>query len=774
MEGRKVKSLRAVFGCLVLVLASLSLADLPADAQGGGIIQRIAVIGNQRVEAATVASYLVVTPGQPFDADLIDQSLKILFATGLFADVVMERDGGTLLIRVVENPIINRIVFEGNSRLDREDLLEEAELRPRMIYTRSKVRADAQRIIELYRNSGRFAAVVEPKIIQRDQNRVDLVFEIAEGPKSRVSRINFVGNRIFSDGELRDAIATTEARWWKIFGSNDTYDPDRLAFDREQVRQYYLQRGYADFRMVSAVAELTPDQRDFFITFTLEEGEIYRFGKIEVESEVRELDAGLFSLFVRAQEGAIYNAKHIEDSIDSMTSAAGQFGFAFLDISPRTTRDREARTISILFRILETPRAYVERVDIHGNVRTLDRVVRREMRLAEGDAFNLSRVERSEIRLRSLGFFREATVEPQQGSQPDRVILDVTVEEQATGELTLGAGFSSFESFILNFSIRERNLLGRGQDLSFAINFSSLRRSFNLSFTEPYFLGKSLAAGISLFRSDFDLGRASAFSTTTTGASINFGFPLTEFVRFGGRYRIQQDVIDVRSVVSSPFLLGSVGSNTTSSMGYSWSYDSVNNFLRPSDGQRFIFNQDFAGLGGNIKYLRTSFSYDYFERLFFGVILHVSADAGFIEGIGRDVRINDRFFLGGPEIRGFDTAGVGPRDAAGNFLGGNLKYVASTELRLPLGAAASELGVQVAAFVDVGALARPDLFMFDSAGNPVDNSSVFSNGSPRVSVGIGITWDSPFGPFRIDMAKVIKKQPFDDTQFLQFNVGTTF
>ena len=763
----------------LLVMGFAVFSSPVALAQVSGLeldtIERIAVIGNQRIEPVTVASYLTVRIGDPFDPVALDRSLKLLFSTGLFADVVMERDGNTLIVRVVENPIINRVVFEGNRRLDREDLLEEVLLKPRMIYTRARVRADVQRIIEAYRTSGRFAAVVEPKIIERSQNRIDLVFEITEGPRSRVSRINIIGNKRFSDKNLRGEMATKEARWWKIFSGNDTYDPDRLAFDRELLRQYYLSEGYADFRIVSAVAELTADQKDFFITYVLEEGEVYTFGELSVVSDIRELDAGLFRIFIRAVEGETYDASAIESSIENMTSVAGILGYAFLDVRPSISRDVENRTLSIEFRIMEAPRTYVERIEISGNIRTLDRVIRREFRLAEGDAFNSAKITRSETRLRALGFFREVTIEERPGTVEGRVILDVTVEEQATGELALGVGFSSVENFLLDFSIRERNLLGKGQELRLSATLSSLRKQIDLGITEPYFLGRPLAAGLDLFRTEFNNSLNSSFSTTSTGLSVRTAFPVHEYVQIGLRYTLRQDVVNIAGLVVSPFILSSLGSNTTSSIGYTVAYDTVNNFLRPSRGNRLVFSQDYAGLGGNINYVRTSLQYDYYRPIIGEWIFHIGAESGVIEGFGQNVRINDRFFLGGPRIRGFRTAGLGPVDTrTGDKLGGNLYYVASVGVAVPLGAAASELGVQITAFVDVGALAKLDLIQFDNNGNPIDNSTIFSNGGPRVSAGIGIIWDSPFGPFRIDLAKVIRKQPFDETEFLQFNIGTRF
>lgn len=774
-----------VSGCLAVLFATLLIFTTveigPTVAQAPTAttdrIERIQVAGNERIEVATVISYLTVRLGDPFNPALIDASLKMLFSTGLFSDVVMERDGNNLIIRVTENPVINRIVFEGNSRLDRDDLLEEAQLRPRMVYTRARVREDVQRIIELYRRSGRFAAVVEPKIIILEQNRVDLVFEITEGPKSRVSRINFVGNKVFSDRNLRGELATKEARWWKIFTSNDTYDPDRQAFDRELLRQHYLSKGYADFRVVSAVAELTPDQRDFFITFTVHEGERYRFGKISVDSKVRDLPEEVFINFVRMKEGQIYNAKRIEDTVDLMTETGGLLGYAFLDVRPDIRRVRDQRILEVTFHIEESPRTYVERIEIHGNVRTLDKILRREFRLTEGDAFSSARINRSETRLNALGFFRKVEIEQVQGSQADRVVIDVTVEEQATGELSLGLAFSSFESFLIDFSITERNLLGKGQELRLGASFSSRRKQIDLGFTEPYFLGRELAAGVDLFRTEFDSFQESSFQTTSTGGALRSGFRLDEFIQLGLRYTIRRDVVRVNSLTSSPFVLAATGSNTTSAVGYSIFFDTVNNFLRPSRGTSFRFNQDFAGLGGSIKYIRSTLEYDFYRPLVGNFIFHLGADAGFIEGIGQNIRINDRFFLGNPRMRGFDVAGIGPVDTlTGDFLGGNLFYAATTGIAIPLGAAAEEMGIQLAVFADVGALSKVDLgnLDFDVFGNPIDPGRVFSAGTPRVAVGIGVIWQSPFGPFRIDFAEAIKKERFDRTQFLQFNIGTTF
>lgn len=742
-----------------------------------GRIERIAVVGNERIEAATVASYLTVRAGDQFTPEGIDASLKTLFATGLFSNVVMERSGNTLIVRVTENPIINRIVFEGNSRLKADDFSEELELRPRMVYTRAKVRADVQRMIDLYQRSGRFAAIVEPKIIQREQNRVDIVFEIAEGPKSKVRRMLFIGNEAFGDRNLRGVAATNEARWWKIFTSNDTYDPDRIAFDREEIRQHYLDNGFADVRILSAVAELTPDQRDFIITYVIEEGPIYTFGDITVESEIKALPPQLLQGFVSIAPGQTYNASQVEQSVENITVAAGVVGYAFLDVRPQVKRDRENRTISIVFRVLEAPRTYIERIDIHGNVRTLDRVIRREFRVAEGDAYNSVRVRRSEQRLRLLGFFRSVEVERLPGSAPDRVILDVTVEEQATGEFSLGFGYSSFDNFLIDVSITERNLLGKGQEVSLAGFLSRRRKNVSFSFTQPYFLNRNMTAGFQIFRNQLN-SRESSFNTRSIGTALRVAFPVTEFITLTPHYTIRRDQVTVPEALLgiSPFIRDQAGTFTTSAIGYNLGYVNLDDFRFPSRGTRVLFVQSFAGLGGTVKYIRNTIEADYYRPITGEWILHVGVDAGYIKGLGQRVRINDRFFLGNPRFRGFDVAGVGPVDlVTGDRLGGNIFYVGTVGVAIPLGEFAEELGFQLTAYVDAGTLYDAELpQLFDDDGNPIPGNPVFDDNLLRISVGIGLIWDSPFGPVRLDIAKAIRKSPFDRTQTIQFNVGTRF
>ena len=793
-----------------------SASAQPSVSQGNAV-RALAVTGNQRLEPETVLSYISLRLGGRYTRESLDEALKQLYATELFADVTIRDDRGVITVNVRENPIINRIVFEGNKRLDNEKLLEEVRLAPRQIYTRSKVRADVSRMIELYRRSGRFAASIDPKVIQLEQNRVNLVFEINEGPKSKVRQLNILGNRVFSDRDLRGEMATKTARWWKFFTSNDSYDPDRTSFDREKLRQYYLKNGYADFRVVSATAELTPDRKDFIITFVVEEGEKYDFGTVDVESEIRDLKVETLTPLVRIKPGSTFDATKVEDTTELLTETAGLFGYAFADVRPRFDRDREGRKMNLTFVVNEAPRVYVERVDVNGNVRTQDKVIRREFRLAEGDAFNSFKVKRSQDRIRALGYFQEELeLEQKPGSAPDKVVLEVNVEERSTGQLQLGAGFSSLEQFLLDASVSERNFLGRGQELRLGFTLSSYRNEVDIGFTEPAFLGRNLAAGFDLFRRDLNSfrftgssnDRETTYEEITTGGSLRMGFPITEFWSLGLRYSLSntRTSLDRATYFTADGqcnlftagvflcdLVGEDGSATrlTSALGYTLSYNSLNSFQRPSRGQRLVFSQDVAGLGGSVKYLRTRADYDRYFPLPWNFILRLGAEGGHIMGWGgEDVLISDRFFLGGPRIRGFRIRGIGPRSVrtctdstlcggiaegvqVDDSIGGQLYYLGGAELEVPLGAAASELGLRVSAFADVGSLW--DIDRPAAANAPGINEVVLGDTpTPRVSVGVGVSWNSPFGPFRIDLGKALKKVEGDETEFFQFNIGTQF
>ena len=764
---RKAASLSRKFLAIVLLGLALDVA-VPlrwalAQEADAAIISEIRVEGNQRIEAATVGSYMLVREGMVMDAAEIDRSLKALFATGLFADVTVRRAGTVLIVSVVENPIVNQLAFEGAWKIDREILESEVQLRPRIVYTRSRVQSDVQRLLQIYRRSGRFAATIEPKVIQLPQNRVDLVFEINEGPLTEIRRISFVGNRRFSDRRLRREVATRESRWWR-FTSEDTYDPDRLTFDRELLRRFYLSNGYADIRVVSAVAELSQNRLDFFVTFTVDEGEVYQFGEIDVATDLPELNpAGLRGL-IDIESGDTYDAEAVEDTIQALNFEVGRLGYAFVDIRPRVLRNREDRSIDITFEIGEGPRVYIERIDIVGNVRTLDKVIRREFELAEGDAYNTAKLRRAQRQIRGLGFFERVEIGNEPAIAEDRTNITVAVEEKSTGELSIGAGISTLESFLVDLSIRERNLLGKGQDLKAAITLSSTRQQFDISFTEPYFLDRKLAAGFDLFHVSRDFQRESSFDEKNVGMVLRAGYPITENLSQTVRYTLRQDTIENVSPGASRFILEQKGQRTTSAVGYTLNYDLRDDAILPSRGYIVQFGQDLAGFLGETRYFKSDLAYRYYYPFAQEWIGTAFLREGYIFGIGQDVRIQDRYFLGGSTFRGFRQAGVGPRDrGTGDALGGNLYYVSGLEMGFPLGLP-NEYNIVGRVFTEVGSLA-----LVDASG-----AGFVDIGTPRVTAGFGVSWGSPFGPLRLDFGFALVKEEFDETEVFRFDFGTRF
>lgn len=742
-----------------------------AQVSGGGtqavapIVSGIRVEGNQRVEAETVISYMAIKAGDPFDPLKVDMSLKALYATGLFGDVQMRAEGNDLVVTVVENPIINRVVLEGNSKLSEDNLTKELQVKPRVIFTRAKVQSDVQRMLELYRRAGRFAATIEPKIVQLPQNRVDLIFEIKEGPSTGVERISFIGNKAFSDGDLRDEIATRESRWYRFFSSEDNYDPDRMTYDRELLRKFYLTNGYADFRVLSSVADLTPERDAFFITFTVDEGELYNFGKMEVDSRIRDLPSEELVSKLLSIEGDTYNAELIEKTIDSLTDAAGNLGYAFVDIRPVLKRNRDTHTVDIIYQINEAPRVYVERINITGNVRTLDSVIRREFRLAEGDAFNTAKKERSRQRLQALGFFERVDITQVQGSAPDRTVMNVDVGERSTGELQLGAGFSSSEGAVGEISIRERNLLGRGQDIRLSASLSQKRTQFDFGFTEPYFMGRNVAAGIDVFNIDRDYQDEAQYDLRRLGFALRAAFDLSEYTRMSTRYTLRQDEITNVGTLASRAVKEAEGESLTSMVGYVLAYDRRDRPQRPTDGYYLFFGQDFAGLGGDVTYIRSTLGANYYYPITPSVVFSATGEAGYIHGLGQDIRLNDRFDVGGQNLRGFADAGIGPRDGdTDDALGGNAYAIGSLEVSFPLGLP-EEYGIRASVFTDFGTLYEVDAPTV---------TNLLDDGSLRASAGFGISWDSPFGPIRVDFAQALLKEDYDETQVFRFSFGTKF
>ena len=772
-------------------LAQTEPAAQPAQAQAPaapasptaetGVVNRILVQGNQRIDQTTVLSYLPIQPGDTIDPVILDVAIRTLTRTQLFADVQIGlQPNGDLVVRIVENPIINQVVFEGNGAISEDKLREEVTIAPRGIYTRARVQEDVGKIIELYRLSGRISATVTPKLVQLEQNRVDVIFEIDEGPETGVQSITFLGNSAFSDSELREVMVTKQTQWWRLFTKNDNYDPGRLDYDREQLRKFYTNRGYYDFRIVSAVAELAPDDSAFAMTLTVDEGDRYNFGDIQVVTENDRLNADFLELLLPIQTGQLYESDKIESSVDALTFAAGSAGYAFVDINPTYRPNPDADTIDVTFNVSEGQRVYVDRINVIGNTRTIDPVIRRELMLTEGDAFNRTLLERSRNNLRALGFFKEVTVDETRGAAPDRSIVNVTVEEQPTGELSVGAGFSSVDSFVVNLGISERNFRGRGQNVVARVEWGSLRQQIDFRFTEPRFLGRDIGAGFDLFHSRYDFQEESSFDYRSTGAGVRLTYPLNGYSRLSTRYFIKDDEILVpvgycdAGGVGSTALCEQVGASLNSSVGYTLFVDRRNDPIRPTRGWTGSLRQDFAGLGGDVNYVKTEAD----ATLYYGItpswIVSVSGSTGYVSGWSGDaVRINDRFFKGGNSFRGFENAGMGPRDLTTNdALGGNFYAVGSIELTLPNGLPA-QYGIKTSLFADVGTLGVLDN-RYTLGTNGLPDTSIVDDLSLRASAGLSVHWRSPMGPIRFDFSQILSNEEYDRTETFRFSTSTQF
>jgi outer membrane protein insertion porin family len=744
-----------------IVLAQNSAA--PPAAGRTDLIAEISVEGSLRVDPATVISYMKLKVGDRYEREKLDESLKSLFSTGYFRDVKFRRDGNILFVEVKENPVINRIAFEGNKRIKDEILQAELKLKPRLVYTVNKVQTDAERIAEVYRRSGRFAAKVEPKLIELDQNRVDLVFEIDEGDRTKVRRIVFVGNKQFSDRQLRSEIRTTESRWYKFFTSDDIYDPDRVAYDQTLLRNFYLKNGFVNFQVINSVAELTKNKDGFIITFTLEEGDRYEIGSVGFKSNFPGVDILSFKQNGDLLAGDYYNSETVDEVVDNLTKAISESGVSFFEVLPKVSRRDEEKLVDIVIDVVPAPNVYVGRIDINGNVRTLDRVIRREIQLAEGDAVNQAKIRESERRVRRLGFFDSVKIETVPSRVSDRVNIAVTVVEKSTGELSFGAGVTSDTGVIGNVSIRERNLLGKGQDLALSFALSADNSQLDLSFTEPYFLDRPLLAGVDVFASDQDKSSESAYKEKAVGGGLRVGYELAPRWRQNWGYLLKDTDVSASSGASR-FVQAQNGKATTSKLTHSIGFDNTNNALDPSEGLRLSWSAGLAGLGGSVNYFTTQAKVSKFFPLAPETVLQLSTRGGAVFGLGDDVRLVDRFFLGGTNFRGFALSGIGARDSAtGDALGGNYYYFGSAELTFPLGLP-KDIGIRGRAFIDAGAV-----FDTDDTGSGIDDSS-----DPRVAIGFGFTWASVMGPIRLDWSYTILKEDFDKDQVFSFTFGTRF
>ena len=758
---------------LLLVVGVVLVSGSPGDGEAqDNTITEVRVEGNQRIEDSTILSNLTVRagqqiePGSPFDPLLLDTALKSLFETGLFADVTFVRDGTTLIVRVAENPIVNQVAFEGNQRIDDEDLAGEINLRQRTVFTRSRVRTDQERLLTVYRRSGRFGASVVPKVILLDQNRVNVIYEIDEGPLTGIESINFVGNRRFSDGALRDVMRTRESRWWRFLSSSDRYDPDQLAFDEELLRRHYFDRGYLRFKILSSSAELLPDGDAFLITIAVEEGAHYTFSDVTATSELPEVDVDSLVELIETETGDEYNRTAIQDTIGILSDAVVQAGFPFVQVDVEPDIDDDAKTVALHYRLVEGERLYVDRIEIKGNVRTLDHVVRRYLRLSEGDPLNRGLLARSRTLVGNLGFFSDVQFQEVPGRAADQRDIELTVEERSTGEISFGLGYSTSRGAIGNISLRERNLLGTGSSLTVALENARTGGLYSLAYSEPYFRQRDLSLSTSVFSSNTDrIG--TAYESDEQGARIGFGFSLGEYLRQRLTYGLTWVRVTGREEVQVD-----LGRRVISAVTSSWSYDRRDSALLPSKGYNVNLSTTLAGLGGDDRYARLTLNGGYYTDVLWDEwVLGLLVSAGIIEGIGQDVSIYDRFLLGDRTFRGFEYAGIGPRylgTGRSSGLGGNMFATATAELKVDLGLP-RELGMHGRIFGIVGTLTG-----IDRATVVTNGGTVVDSGSARASAGVGLSWSSPVGPVRIDWTTALAKESYDRTETILFSLGSTF
>ncbi len=750
------------------IVVAAALAPAGVGAQEGGVVRDIEVVGAQRVDPDTVRSYMRVQPGDALGPRSISNALKNLFETGYFSDVGIDMRDDVMVVTVVENPIVNRIAFEGNRRIDDETLNPEVQLRPRQIFTRSAAERDVRRILEIYRRSGRFAASVEVKIIELAQNRVDVAFEIEEGDQTLIEKIVFIGNRQFSDSDLIGEISSKEAAWYRFLSNDDVYDPDRMSFDRELLRNFYLSEGYVDFRVVSAVAELTPDRDGFILTFTVEEGPQYNFGTISLENRLSDIPDFRLSFLLKPQTGEIYDREQVSETVNELVDAVGDSGFAFVDVQPKSTIRREDRQVDIVFLVDEGPRVYVERIDIEGNLRTLDQVIRREFGIVEGDAYNTSKIARATRGVRNLGYFRKVDVSNERGSEPDRTRVKVEVEETSTGEFSIGAGYSSESGGLLTLRLGERNLLGKGQQLALSTTLAEEQNEIELSFTEPYFQDRTISVGGDIFRIVQENDDVGSYDLERTGSRLRVGYKLSENWNQRWRYTVARRI--VKPHASNTSVLRS--STTSSVVGHEVAYDTRDNRFDPTSGNILSLSNDLAGLGGQARYLRTDVRGTQYLPVSKKppVTLALSGRVGVIHGLGKDVGLVDRYFLGGRSLRGFESGGVGPRIIEGTnsgiAIGGNYLATATAEAIFPVSLSADDLGLKARIFADFGTLTKVE--DDDLKQKFLDESSI------RGSLGFGISWTTPLGPLRLDFAWPVMKEKFDRDETILFSIGQQF
>jgi outer membrane protein insertion porin family len=726
-------------------------------------VKNIKVEGLQRVEKETVLSYLNLQKGTNISQDELDGSFKRLYDTGLFSDINFDTTGDVLVITVTENPIIGKRAFDGNDKIDDKILETEVQLGPRSVYDKAKVQQDVQRILDVYRRTGRYSVTVEPKIIERAENRVDLIYEIDEGAAAKIDKINFLGNTHYSNSDLQDEIMSKESRWYRIFSSSETYDAEKMNYDKELLRRFYTNRGYADFDVRSAVAELSSDNKSFILTFLLEEGPRYKVDKIVINSAINDVDTKPLYKDVEFDEGDWFNASLVDKSISSITESLGRKGFAFVDVNAEYVRHPEDGKIEVVFEISESRRVFVDRIKITGNDRTLDKVIRREFRLDEGDALNVSKLRDSRRNIENLNFFGKVDIQTEQTGD-DKADINVNVEEKSTGYFNVGIGYSTTNGALVRAGVTENNFRGRGQEVGFNVGVSQRTKDYDLSFTEPYFLGRRLSAGADLFMQEQDYEDEASYDTENIGGRLRFGWNYTDDFYHYARYTISQNKVKNVKSYASEFIKAEQGKSNASVLGETFVYDKRDSSVNTKEGYYLSFGNDFSGVGGDEKYNKFDAKAYKFYTFADYYTLKLFATGGYIVGYnGENVRLSNRYYLGGQTMRGFEYAGIGARDkSTRDALGGNWMMYSGAEITFPIGL--DELGIKGRTFWDLGVLGKPDNF---------DSSKINYSSKIRQSVGFGFDWMSPMGQIDIDFGFAVNKEKYDKTEVFRLNFGTS-
>jgi outer membrane protein insertion porin family len=749
--------------------------DADAKARDG-----IDVQGNRRIDAETVRSYFHAAPDGRFDEAARDAALKALLATGLFDKVTIDRIGERLVVHLAEAPVLDRVAFEGNKKIQDKELAGLVESKPRGALQRAVVQADVGHIMEAYRRAGRDDVGVVPQIINRGNDRVDLVYVVTEGAKTTVRQINFVGNQVFGKRQLAAVIKTSATNMLSFLTGGDEYDPDRIAADREQLRLYYRSKGYADASVTSAKAEYDPAIHGFTLTFSIDEGPLYHFGGVNIVCNVPGLDGEKLRRLLVARSGAVFDGNALDKTSEVLAIELAKLGFPFAQALPRTTRDAAARRIDVVFTIDQGPRTYVERIEIHGNMRTRGYVIRREFDIAEGDAYNKTLIDRAERRLKNLNYFKTVKISTRPGSAQDRVVLDVEVAEQSTGEFTISGGYSTTDGLLAEVKVGERNFLGTGKTVSASASYGQYARGIDLSVSEPYFLGTRVSAGVELYGKQNQASPYQSYGSDVYGATMQFGTPLTE--QLGAQYRYSiynQDVtLNPSSLAAAPSLpiqqAAQAGPQWVSSVGSTVTYNTLDNTKNPTSGIRSQLSQDLAGLGGDVKFLRTAEDVRYYHPINDDVVGLVRAQGGYITGWGgQQVPLMNSFFGGPTMVRGFAPNGFGPRDLTPGTtmdnVGGSMYWATTAELQSAIPGVPQEYGLKATAFVDAGSVFRysgPTAFPGSAQSLQLANANIV-----RSSVGAGLTWASPFGALTVDYAVPLTKAAYDVVQPLRFSAG---